>query len=164
MHSYIFIISQNVKAETISNSELFDKVDHWGVNFGVDYTDTLNENEKKRAIERLSIYFSLHAPEGNCNRYAISISSERQVEMLHSIHQKLLRNLSKFEREINLPSGVNHAQFYLQNLARIATGMEDEFIFFNVDDEGLYTLQDITVFEMTSNAKYYVIDAFDYHF
>lgn len=164
MHSYIFIISQNVKAETISNSELFDKVDHWGVNFGVDYTDTLNKNEKKRAIECLLIYFNLHAPEGNCNRYAISISSERQVEMLQDIHQKLLRNLAKFEEELNLPSGVNHAQFYLQNLARIATGTEDEFIFFNLDDECLYTVQDFAVFEMASNAKYYVIDAFDYHF
>lgn len=111
MHSYIFIISQNVKAETISNSELFDIVDHWGINFGVDYTDTFNENEKKRAIECLSIYFSLHAPEGNCNRYAISISSERQVEMLQDIHQKLLRNLAKFEEELNLPLGVNHARF-----------------------------------------------------
>lgn len=164
MHSNIYLISQNTKAETISNSELFDKVNHLGVNFGVDYTDTLNENEKKRAIECLKIYFDIHAPKDDCNRYAISISSERQVEMLQDIHKKLLRNLSKFEGEINLPSGVNHAQFYLQNLARIATGMEDEFIFFNLDDKGLYTLQDFAVFEMASNAKYYVIDAFDYHF
>lgn len=164
MHSNIYIISQNSKAETISNSELFDIVDHWDINFGVDYTDTLNENEKKRAIESLKSYFDIQIPSDDCDRYAISISSERQVEMLHSIHQKLLRNLSKLEGEINLPSGVNHAQFYLQNLARIATGMEDEFIFFNLDDEGLYTLQDFAVFEMASNAKYYVIDAFDYHF
>ena len=164
MHSNIYLISQNTKAETISNNELFNIVDHCGINFGVDYTDTLNENEKKRAIECLAIDFNLDAPKGNCNRYAISVSSERQEEMLHNIHQKLLRNLAKFEEEINLSSDVNHARFYLQNLARIATGTEDEFIFFNVDDEGLYTLQDFAIFEMKANAKYYVIDAFDYHF
>ena len=164
MHSYIFVVSQSVKAETVSNWELFDKVDHWNVDFGIDYTDSIKEAQKKEAIESLKSYFDVQIPSGNCDRYAISVSSKKQAEMLHDICQMLQKILSRFEGEINLPSDVNHAKFYLQQIARTASGMNDDYIFYNLDDDELYTLQDFAVFEMASNAKYYVIDAFDYHF
>ena len=164
MHSYIFVVSQSVKAETVSNWELFDKVDHWSVDFGVDYTDSIKEAQKKDAIESLKSYFDVQIPSDDCDRYAISVSSKKQAEMLHNIRQKLQRNLSKFEEEINLPSGVNHAQFYLQNIVRTASGMDDDYIFYNLDDDELYTMQSFAIFEIIDNAKYYVADVFDYHF